>query len=73
MIKDLYSLIICDLLEVGVGAEVVDQIITTNILAGQAMSPQRAKYKVTGERLMTVVANHPIFYFLISIAHNIQL
>ena len=54
----------------------LNQVIITQIQAGQPAPPQRGKYKAISERLVTPVgdyANRPILDFLRCIAHNIQM
>ena len=54
----------------------VNQVIITQIQAGQPAPPQRGKYKALSERLVTAVgdyANRPILDILRCIAHNIQM
>ena len=54
----------------------LNQVIITQIQAGQPAPPQHGKYKAISERLVTAVgdyANRPTLDFLRCIAHNIQM
>ena len=54
----------------------LNEVIITQIRAGQPAPPQRGKYKAVSERLVTVVgdyANRSVHDFLRGIAHNIQM
>ena len=54
----------------------LNEVIITQIRAGQPAPPQRGKYKAVSESLVTVVgdyANSSVHDFLRGIAHNIQM
>ena len=56
--------------------QALNEVVMTQMSAGEPAPPQRGKYKAITQRLTTLVAafeNRPLLDYLRGIAHNIQL